>query len=119
MADVLLLDDNHELLEMFKVLFRHKGLGLRAVEDESSFVNEITKQKPDLIILDIFLSDSDGRKICKNLKSKDDFKDVPVILMSANAKLLESCKGVCGDEYLEKPFYLKELFDKVQRYLKK
>ena len=107
MADILLLDDSIELLEMFGMLFKHKGLGLRSVTSEPSFLKEINQQKPDLVILDILLSGSDGREICLSLKSNDNTKDVPVIMMSANPKLLASCKGVCGEDYLEKPFDLK------------
>ncbi|UAY53082.1 response regulator [Ferruginibacter albus] len=118
MADILLLEDNIDMLKMFQMLFKYKGMGLRSVANESCFLKELSKQKPDLIILDILLRDSDGRQICLDLKSNCNTKDIPVIMMSVSPKLLGSCKGICGEDYLEKPFDIKELFDKINLYIK-
>jgi len=117
MADILLLDDSEDLVEMFQILFNRKGFGLRSTSTESSFFTELNRQKPDLVILDIMLSDSDGRDVYINLKSKDNIKDVPVIMMSSNPKLLESCKGIYGEDYLEKPFEITDLLNKVNHYI--
>ncbi len=72
---------------------------------------------PDLILLDVLLAGEDGRETCKQLKSNEQTYHIPVILISAHANL-NNVRETCGaDDYLAKPFRLKELTDKVQKHL--
>lgn len=117
MASVLVLDDSIELLEMFEILFKMKGVAVRTSSNLVNFNDKILEQKPDLIILDIMLGADDGRLICKDLKTRSETSDIPVIITSASNSKLDDYRNYLADDILEKPFTKKELFDKVDNLL--
>src|SRR5436305_14779845 len=71
---------------------------------------------PDVIILDVLLSGKDGRIICQKLKSQEDTKHIPIIMISAHPDAKQSVKAVGADNFLAKPFEMDELLMKVAQY---
>ena len=117
MATILILDDSVELLEMFEMLFKLKGFGVKTASNFESFTQKMREQKPDLIILDIMQGSRDGRDLCRQLKSQPETKDIPIILMSASPAKLEDHKQHGADDILEKPFTLTDLLGKLNKQL--
>ena len=117
MATILVLDDSIELLEMFEMLFKLKGFGIQTASSLNGFMKKIGEQKPDLIIMDIMLGAQDGRELCKQLKSQEATKDIPIIIMSASASKLDGHKHFLADDTLEKPFALTDLLGKMNKLL--
>ena len=74
-------------------------------------------ERPDLVILDRQLSGMDGLKICQHLKNNEATRSIPVIIMSATSHLSNIVKNTSADDYLEKPFNIKELLAKIDKYL--
>jgi len=74
------------------------------------------KQKPDLILLDIQMPEIDGYEICRQLKSNDATKDIPVTFVSAKESIEERMTGyeAGADDYITKPFHESELLKKVE-----
>lgn len=73
------------------------------------------QQRPDLFIIDIWMSGVNGKDLCKKLKSNPETSDIPVMLFSANRDLDEIAQEAGADEHLRKPFHMKELLQKVER----
>jgi DNA-binding response OmpR family regulator len=73
--------------------------------------DEIRKNKPDLIILDVMLPKIDGYKLCGLLKKYDPYKEIPVIIFTARsgAEAINMTKEMGGDAYIAKPFDAKIL----------
>lgn len=117
MATILVLDDSIELLEMFEMLFKLKGFGIKTASNLNTFLRLIGEQKPDLIIMDIMLGAEDGRDVCKQLKSQEDTRKIPIIIMSASASKLLGHGDHLADEILEKPFALTDLLGKMNKLL--
>lgn len=77
-------------------------------------VLSMADNKPDLLLLDIWMSGQDGRQICKALKSRSETKDIPVIMISANKDTEKFSKQAGANDFISKPFEMDELLTKVQ-----
>src|ERR1044071_1984911 len=69
MKKVLIVDDDRDLLEMVDMALSDQGFEVCTLEEGKSFFTEIQNFEPDVILLDIFLKDADGRELCQQLKS--------------------------------------------------
>src|SRR6188472_148990 len=100
---VLVVDDDKDVLDALASML--DAFGYRAITDSGiSVAKKLEVIRPDVILLDIMLSGLDGRDICKLLKNTQDTKDIPVILISANADAATSISSCGADDFLAKPF---------------
>lgn len=119
MNNILVVDDSEELLETFTFIFQKHDFNVHAASSIDKMNDLLQEQIPDLILMDVVMSGDDGRSICKDLKTRNALKDVPVILMSASPKKLKNYKLYNADDILEKPFGIKDLFSKTNMLLQK
>ncbi|MFC1566691.1 winged helix-turn-helix domain-containing protein, partial [bacterium] len=85
------------------------------------FMRYIAKDKPDLIILDLMLPGKDGLDICKELKTCTQFKNIPIIMLTAKSEETDKIIGLelGADDYVTKPFSVKELTTRVKVIIKR
>lgn len=77
-------------------------------------------QIPDLILLDIMIPDISGWEIYKELKNNDIWKNIPVVFLTARTdRVAREAGDFLGDDYIEKPFTLPKLKDRIDMILKK
>ncbi len=117
MDRILVVDDNRDILQVVKIILENHGFEvLTTLKGEDTFSNTETFN-PQLILMDVFLSSGiDGRQICKSLKLNPKTKEIPVIMFSAQTKMEDVFK-ICGaDDFIAKPFAVKDLIGKI-RYL--
>jgi len=101
---VLVIDDDQDILEAISFILDDAGYAV-ITRDNASDVDDIVRTDfPDLIILDIFLSGSDGREITKNLRRKEETKNTPIILISAHPLTLSSVLESGATAFIPKPF---------------
>ena len=118
----MVIDDEVDLVELIKTrLELHNYHIVPLYTSKRSF--EITKrEKPDLILLDIMMPDKNGYEVCKELKSSQETKDIPIILFTGKSNQQEyiktGSKSVGADDYILKPFKLNDLLEKIKMYLK-
>ena len=117
MARILVIDDDKPILEVVKTILDNEGYVVEIISDWTVVFEKIRAYKPDLIILDIFISGSDGRVICKELKKSKTTINIPVILFSATNRLEAYTKDSNAQGYLKKPFETAELLDIVKKCL--
>ncbi|GAC1662552.1 MAG: hypothetical protein PVS3B3_33850 [Ktedonobacteraceae bacterium] len=72
---------------------------------------------PDLVLLDIRLSGTDGRRICRHLKSQEATQHIPIIFLSAHTDMQQIAKDARADGFLAKPFEMQDLLTLVTKYL--
>jgi two-component system phosphate regulon response regulator PhoB len=111
---VLVIDDDKDFQTILKVTLNRSGFKVRSL-----FNGEITqtlneKPFPDIILLDIDLPHANGVEVGKQLKSNASTKDIPVIMVSANPFVDELCKEAGANDYVQKPFTIKALIQKVE-----
>jgi DNA-binding response OmpR family regulator len=119
MSSVLVFDDDADLLEMVYLTLSANGFDTIAMSDGKSFFDAVNTIRPDLILLDIFLGDIDGRTLCRFLKTQNEFQDIPVILYSAGNIPQATIKESLANAFISKPFDIKLLISNIKSLVKK
>ncbi len=115
---ILIADDDPGILEVIQLMLEDDGYEVVIINDYKN-TEQIQAHNPDLILLDIWMSGVDGTSICRELKSKDETKNIPIIMVSAN-KDTEALSLECGaEDFISKPFDIDFLLNKVEKNLLK
>src|SRR5437762_1613752 len=118
MKRILVVDDNTDILHIVKIILENYGFEVVVTPNGEETLLKTDTFHPQLILMDVFLSSGvDGREICKVLKSKSETKDIPVILFSAQVKMEDGFKSWGADDFIAKPFEVKELIGKIKSHL--
>jgi len=117
MAKVLIVEDYPELRDFFKLLLELNKFEVKTAATGAELNSVLDTFIPDLILLDVMLGGENGRDICKQLKQTH--KDIFIILISANHKLLVDYKECDADDVIEKPFNIDEVLTKIKKLLQK
>lgn len=120
MKKILLIDDDVDIIEITKYILEDaKFLVLTAGTAEEGLVI-LEKDLPDLILLDLFLPKMQGWELSKQLKGDDRYKQIPIILFTANAGIFKkTVNEMGGDDFIIKPFEEDELLKKINIFLNK
>ena len=85
MKKLLILDDDNDLLFILKTFLESRGYDIQTLRRANDIFSHLSSFKPDLLIIDVILEGDDGRKICQQLKTKDEFKELGILLTSASS----------------------------------
>jgi len=113
---ILIVDDDADILHALKIMLERKGYAVE-LSSEADKIFLPGFDMPDLLILDIWMGNFDGREICHQLKSDPVTNSLPVILFSAGRDIEKSAKDAGADDFLAKPFEQKLLFEKIERFI--
>ncbi len=120
---VVVVDDEPDILDLVALHLQKAGFSVKKFKDANSFMSfmSLGNIKPDLVILDLMLPDADGIDICKNLKSKDEFASIPIIMLTARTDETDKVLGleIGADDYITKPFSPRELVARVKAVLRR
>lgn len=114
MAKILIVDDSTDLLNIFYWMLQKKGYDCVTTYYKEGLFDKLSKLTPSLVILDVNLSGEDGRNICSQIKSDPQTMQIPVILCSGNHELLKDYKACGADDFLEKPFEISTVVQKIE-----
>ena len=117
MHNILIVDDYEDLTHVLKVYLEKQGYKVEECSKAGEVFNKIYSFSPDLIILDVYLDGESGRSLCMKIKSLNSTKNIPVILFSAHMFPVEYLKDVHHDDFIQKPFELDELLQKIKHHL--
>lgn len=115
---ILIAEDDEAILEVLKSILEGEGFVTFSPKTERGIYEVIRNDSPQLMLLDIWLSGQDGAKIAKELKAKEETKDLPIVMMSANNETEKITQKVGADGFLLKPFTIDELLAVVRTYTK-
>jgi signal transduction histidine kinase/DNA-binding response OmpR family regulator len=103
---ILIVEDSPTQAEQLRYLLEGRGYKVTAAANGKKALEEARKRKPDIIISDIVMPQMDGFAFCKEIKSKERTKDIPVILLTALSSPQDVIKGLqCGaDNFIRKPY---------------
>ncbi len=114
MKKVLIVDDDKDLLEMVNMALQEQGFNVSTLTEGKLFFNEVESFNPDVILLDIFLADADGRNLCQQLKSDPALQHIPVALYSAGHISHTSIAESRANIFITKPFDIVQLGEKLR-----
>lgn len=113
----MIADDDPGIVDAVKMMLEFEVYEVSSTLDGSTLL-ELQGDFPDLFLLDIWMSGVDGRDICSELKKRGRTRDIPVIMISASTNLARSAREAGADDFLEKPFNMNELINKITQHLR-
>ena len=113
---ILVVDDSEAILDVVKIALEMADCEVSTSLTGACF-QHMEHHLPDLILLDVLLSGENGGEICQRLKSDEQTKHIPVILLSAHVGLRETAERCGANDYLVKPFRLSALREIVKKCL--
>jgi DNA-binding response OmpR family regulator len=117
MAKILVVDDNEDMLHILKLIFTSRNHEVLITDKGEETFDLITTFQPHLVCLDINLSGMDGRDICRHIKTTEETKHLPVMLISANLIKQVTLDESLADDFVPKPFDIHALMVKVTKLL--
>ena len=114
---ILIVDDDRDLLEMLNQYFTLKNYTIITAENGVEAIEKIN-MNPDIILLDVNMPGMDGIEVCKRIR---DIVSCPIIFLTARVEEKDRIMGLLsgGDDYITKPFSLKELDARIIAHLKR
>lgn len=113
---ILVIDDDQEILDVVREILTNEGYRVQTSQN-SACLQCLERDPPDLILLDILLQGEDGRDLCRQVKSHDQTRQIPVILFSANVVANSTIEACRADDFLSKPFWMDKLLDLVAKWI--
>ncbi|MEN4762611.1 MULTISPECIES: response regulator [unclassified Chryseobacterium] len=115
---ILIFDDDTTILEVITIIFEENGYQVEISETSHDILEKVAQYQPDVILMDNWIPKIGGVEATKLLKNHEEFKNIPVIYVTANNDIVALAEQAQADDYVAKPFNLEDLEDKVEKYLK-
>ena len=115
---ILMVDDEKNIVDIIAFNLKKEGYTVITAADGEEGVQKAMEENPDLILLDIMMPKLDGYEVCKKIREK---KNTPIIMLTARAEELDKVLGLelGADDYVTKPFGVRELMARVKANLRK
>jgi len=120
MKKILLIEDDTDLFSLLKYNLEKEGFSLTGLQTGKGALELCRQVRPDLILLDIMLPDSDGLDICKGIRKDPELATTPVIFLTARASETDRIVGLelGANDYVVKPFFVRELIARIKLQLR-
>jgi len=118
---ILVVDDEPDVTELVSYRLRKEGYEVEVINNPLLIMGKATEFRPDMFILDIMMPELDGIKICRMIRADKNMSHAPVIFLTARGGTDDRITGLesGADDYISKPFDLKELVLRVGLLLKR
>lgn len=118
MSKVLLIDDDDKHSELLQSYFKRFGIQLSRAADATEGFKKLSREEPDLLLLDVMLPGKDGFEICREIRKSS---NIPIIMLTARGDVIDRVSGLelGADDYVGKPFEPRELVARVQATLRR
>ncbi|MDO8689601.1 MAG: response regulator transcription factor, partial [Dehalococcoidia bacterium] len=115
---ILLVDDDPVLLDTLRYRLSREGFEIVTAEDGVSGLDLARKERPDLLVLDLMLPELDGFDVCRIFRKES---DTPILMLTARESETDKVVGLelGADDYLTKPFSLRELIARIRALLRR
>src|SRR5665213_1152554 len=116
---VLVVDDEPNIVDVISMALRYQGFEVDSAATGADAIAAVAARRPQLIVLDVMLPDSDGFEVARRLAGAH--VDVPIIFLTARDSTEDKIHGLTlgGDDYITKPFSLEELVARVRTILRR
>ncbi|GAB6137515.1 response regulator transcription factor [Halanaerobaculum tunisiense] len=119
MSQILIVDDEDNILELLKFNLQQEDYHPVLATDGQTALAKLREDDFDLVVLDIMLPQLDGYELCQRLKSKEEYREVPIIFVSAKDEIEDIVQGLNygAADYVKKPFSIRELLARIKAVL--
>lgn len=115
---VMIVDDSNTIRKSAELFLKQAGYQVILVENGFDALTRIFDTRPDIIFVDIMMPRLDGYQTCQLIKKNEEFKDIPIVMLSSKDGLFDKARGriVGSNEYLTKPFSKEGLLESVKKH---
>jgi two-component system, OmpR family, alkaline phosphatase synthesis response regulator PhoP len=118
---ILVVDDEEDVVNLISIKLRQEGYQvIPAYNGEDAII--LTKmERPDLIILDVMLPGIEGLEVCKHIRARPQYSNIPIIMLSAKTSEIDRILGLemGANDYITKPFSVRELISRIRVWLRR
>lgn len=115
---VLIADDEASIRDLARLYLEKEGFRVRTAADGAEALEEVRRERPDLLVLDLMMPRVDGWEVCRRLRAES---DLPILMLTARDQDVDKIVGLemGADDYLTKPFNPRELVARVRAILRR
>ncbi|KAF0158689.1 MAG: Phosphate regulon transcriptional regulatory protein PhoB (SphR) [Syntrophaceae bacterium] len=121
MTKILIVDDEQDIADLISYNLEKEGYSTIKAYDGGDVLKTVKTQKPDLVILDLMLPHMNGMDICRAVRANPETAHLPIIMLTAKSDEVDKIIGleIGADDYMTKPFSVKELIARVRTILRR
>lgn len=118
---IVLIEDEEDIAALVKLQAEIAGYKLTVASDGLNGYEQVLKEIPDVVLLDIMLPGQSGLDVCRRIKTHADLRHIPIIMISAKSEETDVVLGLelGADDYVTKPFSPRVLFSRVKAVLRR
>jgi two-component system phosphate regulon response regulator PhoB len=118
---ILVVDDEKDIVRVLEFALKQAGFDVVTAGDAAQALTRVRETQPDLVILDLMLPDLSGTEVCRQLKSTARTASLPVIMLTARGDEVDRVVGfeLGADDYITKPFSVREVVLRVKAILRR
>ncbi|MGJ3232302.1 MAG: phosphate regulon transcriptional regulator PhoB [Oceanicaulis sp.] len=118
---VLVVEDEDALSELLQYNLKKEGFRVSVAADGEEAMMLVEERQPDVVVLDWMLPKISGIEVCRRLRSKQETRNLPIVMLTARGEEADRIRGLDtgADDYVVKPFLMKELFARIRAVLRR
>ena len=118
MFKILIIEENDDSRDILKHQLEYLGYEVVEAVDGLEGLNQVEKEKPDLVIVDVMMPGIDGKEVARRLRADSKTKDLPIIAATVlfHTEDIHSCLTAGCNDVLSKPFTLQQLKDRLEKF---
>lgn len=118
---VYIIEDDINIAELLEIALKSYNYNVFTFQNGEDAIKNLDSNSPDLIICDVMLPELDGTKIVSIIRQKEQFKSIPIIMLTAKDSEIDKIKGLDAgaDDYMTKPFSIMELMARIRAQFRK
>jgi len=116
------IEDEEEMIDLVRLILSRRGFTIYGANGGREGLEMVQRELPDLVLLDLMMPDMDGWDVYQQMKSGEQTRDIPVIVVTAKAQNIDKVLGLHiakVEDYISKPFSPHELLESVEKVLAK
>jgi len=116
---VLVVEDEPNIVISLRFIMEQAGFVVRVAEDGRQAVDEIAREVPDVVLLDLMLPELDGFSVCETVRGNPELAATKIIVLSAKSREIDRDRAMRlgADDFITKPFSTRDLGDRVRQVL--
>jgi two-component system phosphate regulon response regulator PhoB len=118
---IAIVEDEAELASLIEYNLARHGYQTQILRGETGTIEALEQARPDLILLDVMLPETDGFQLCRQIRQSQTLARTPVLFLTARGDEVDRVLGleIGGDDYMTKPFSPRELVARVKAHLRR
>jgi len=115
MMKILVIDDDPDVRTVLEMVMKKEGFAVQTASKREEVFEKLQQFHPHIILLDVLLSGSDGRDVCREIKAMENYREVPVVMVSAHPGAGENYQDYGATDFVTKPIRTEQLLELVRR----